>query len=158
MTSNQDSTKQRNLHLLCMIWAREATIVDEHSLIIRHADPRVLCTTARPVATRFCILTNTFMSAWVRNQASFEKEPPEIAMVYSQMPAGPDSIAHAIPIVLTKPSVVNTHDWKFRLIQPNPTLQNGTFRDITLFIDWLPSLRCPDPISITFPRLFSYGG
>ncbi|MFG1466848.1 hypothetical protein V5F77_29005, partial [Xanthobacter sp. DSM 24535] len=142
---------------LCMIWAKEAAVVDEHSFIIRRADPRVLCTTARPVATRFCILTNTFMSAWVRNQASFEKDPPEIAIVYSQMPTGPDGIAHAIPIVLTTPSLVDIHDWKFQLIQASSTLQNGTFRDIALFIDWLPSLHCPEPISLTFPKLFSYG-
>ncbi len=156
--SEQDSIKQRNLHLLCMIWAKEASIVADHSLIIRNADPKMLCTTARPVPTRFCIPTDTFMSAWMQNQASFEKEPPEIAMVYLEMPAGPDGIAHAIPVILTKPTVASIDGWKFEFTQPNRPLPAGTFRDIALFIDWLPSLHCPEPISITFPKLFSYGG
>jgi len=79
-------------------------------------------------------------------------------MVYSQMPAGPDGIAHAIPVVLTKPSEEGIYAWKFEFTQPNPMLLAGTFRDIALFIDWLPSLHCPEPVSITFPKLFSYGG
>ena len=157
MMTTQAPIKQRNLHLLCMIWAKEATVVGDHSFTIRDADPQVLCTTARPVATRFSILTSAFMSAWIQNQASFENEPPEIAMVYSRMPAGPDGIAHAIPVVLTKPSAEGTDAWKFEFAPPNPALPAGTFRDITLFIDWLPSLHCPEPISITFPKLFSYG-
>jgi hypothetical protein len=155
--NDKTAIKQKNLHLLCMIWAQEATITGDHSLIIRNTNPKVLCTTARPVASRFCILTSTFMSAWMQNQDKFEKEPPEIALVYSQMPADRGGIAHAIPIVLTKPSVSDRHDWKFKLVQPNPVLPPGTFRDVALFIDWLPSLHCPEPISITFPKLFSYG-
>ncbi|MBV8829087.1 MAG: hypothetical protein JO108_07625 [Acidobacteriaceae bacterium] len=155
--SAQSSIEQKNLHLLCMIWAKEAIIADDHSLTIRNVDPKVLCATARPVDTRFCILTNAFMSAWIQNQASFEKEPPEIAMVYSQMPAGSDGIAHAIPVVLTKPFAEDIDAWKFELAQPNPILSTGSLRDIALFIDWLPSVHCPEPIRIAFPKLFSYG-
>lgn len=156
--SVQDPIKQRNLHLLCMLWAKEATIIGDCSIAIRDSDPKILCTTARPIATRFFILTDVFMSLWIQNQASFEKEPPEIALVYSQMPAGPDGIAHAAPVVLTKPSAEGPHAWTFEFAQPSAARLAGTLRDIALFIDWLPSLHCPEPISLIFPKLFSYGG
>ena len=39
-------------------------------------------------------------------------------MVYSQMPVGPDGIAHAIPVILTKPSAEDIHAWRFEFAQP----------------------------------------
>lgn len=153
---NNMQIKQENLHLLCMVWAEKAVVTDDNKFILHHIDKKILCTTARPKNTRFFILANTFMLAWINNQASFEKEPPEIALTYSDMQSEKDGISHAIAIQIMKPMMGADGSVTFNLTQ-TPLLPARQYDDVALFIDWLPSTRCPEPIKITFPKLVEYG-
>lgn len=149
----------QHLHPLCMLWAKEATIAKEErgeiTLSLKGVDPKVLYVAARPKKFRSFIIAKKFMSLWIENPHVYEKEPPEIGIVYSTMKRGVDGIAHAIPMTLSHPILEEELCWKFKLGFPKEKLAVGLYKDIVLFIDWLPSKHCPGPIQMTFPSMYS---
>ena len=146
-----------NLHLLCMLWAQQATIYRKNNhcfFQLQGIDPKILYMTARPIKLRNFVEANKFLTIWHNNSAHFEQEPPEIGLIYTSMTPDEHNIAHAIPIILTEP-IFNADDssWCFQLVGSEQTLEEGVYHDITLFIDWLPTNYCPKPIQDLFPTL-----
>jgi hypothetical protein len=150
--------KQQNLHLLCMVWAQEAIVTKDdsgYSMTLKNLDRKVFYKAARPKRVQGFIEVKKFMTTWIENNNRFEKEPPEVAIVYSKMKSGADGIAHAIPIVISNPNKEGENSWRFKLTQANEKLLVGHYQDIALFIDWLPTPYCPKPIKLVFPKLFN---
>lgn len=145
-----------NLHLLCMLWAKKIVIEkkdSDFSLVLYGVNQNILYMTARPIRTRKFILTRKFMSIWIKNQECFTQEPPEIAMVFSEMPPDSFGVAHALPIHLSTPQQEKDNSWSFHLSLSGLSLNPGIYENVALFIDWLPTNYCPEPIEKLFPNL-----
>ena len=158
MNKEQINAAKQQIHLLCVMWAPKAIItqsIDEYTLTLKNIDPKVLYMTARPSKNRAFITTEKFMTTWQENEAIFEKEPPEIAISYSNMPLDSYGVAEAISIVLCNPKRGNeTHSWIFQLkFLSSTSIKPGSYDEIALFIDWLPSFECPLPIKLILPTL-----
>ncbi len=146
------------LHLLCMAWAKEAVITQNHSgysILLKGIDRKILSVTARPVRLQEFIDAENFLSLWAKHHALFEKEPPEVAIVYDEMSPGADAIAHSIPIELSHP-VKHPEGWMFRLKYREQKIPIGRYHGASLFIDWIPTLDCPEPIKALFSEIANY--
>ena len=139
------------LHLLCMVWAKEAVITGD-KLTLKGLEHKVLVSTSRPKRLQAFMGINRFLSLWAEHEPSFEKEPPEIAINYTSMPTDTAGIAEAISMELTHP-LRNETDWTFQLKFREQKMQPDTYNDIALVIDWIPTPYCPEPIAILFPEL-----
>ncbi|MGH6811632.1 MAG: hypothetical protein ACREDM_04590 [Methylocella sp.] len=149
---------EESLHLLCMLWADEAIIThnaNSYRLVLKNIDRKMLYSTSRPRKVRGFIDAKNAMSIWIKNMKIFEQEPPEIAIAYTRMNAGKDEIANAIPIYLSKPEQFGEESWAFSLRFRTEVLDTGNYDASVLFIDWLPTLYCPEPISALLPYFFN---
>ena len=146
-----NKSPQEGFHPLCMMWSDEAIISEGH-LILKSLDNKVLYSATRPKKVQEFIDVQQFMSSWVTHRDAFEKQPPEIALVYSAMSMGKDEIAYAIPIKLSSPIAKEDNSWQFDLSFPEKGMASGIYKDVALFIDWLPSSLCPEPIKLLFPE------
>ena len=65
---------EEKLHLLCMLWAEEASITSEsgkHFLTLKNTKREVLYSTSRPVKARGFVDEKKFMSVWINNNDAF---------------------------------------------------------------------------------------
>ena len=144
-------SKTSHFHPLIVIWAQNA-FIEKGTFHLKNIESKVLYSASRPKKYRNFILASQFIHLWIANIEAFNKEPPEIGLVYSNMPFGEDEIAHAIPICLTNPRLKGT-DWLFEIEEPQNILNQTHYKNVALFIDWLPSITCPLPIQILFPNM-----
>lgn len=143
------------LHLLCMVWAKEAVIAQNNSsyiMTLKNCDQKVLSSTSRPRQLQAFMDIENFLILWSENDDLFEKEPPEISIAYTAMPVSSEGIARSIAIELSHP-VKHQQDWVFQLAFRNEIMKAGSYQDIALFIDWIPTPYCPAPIKLLFPEL-----
>ncbi len=149
------SRSQDAFHPLLMVWADEAIISHTYpvyTFTIKKVDHKALYCAARPKRIQEYMNIESFMSIWINHEKAFEKDPPEIAFVYNDMPIGTDNIAYAIPIKLSNPIKEAEESYRFSLSFPEKAVNPGTYSKITLFIDWFPNPICPEPIVLLFPE------
>lgn len=94
-----------HFHPLCVLWAQKATLLKKESkwfLSLENINPKILYSASRPKKFRNFMLTEQFLTLWTMNEEAFIKEPPEVGLVYSNMPKQ-EGIAHAIAISLSHP-------------------------------------------------------
>lgn len=143
------------LHLLCMVWAKEAVIAQNNSgytMTLKNCDQKVLSSTSRPRQLQEFLDIENFLTLWSEHDDLFVKEPAEISIVYTAMPVNSDGIADSIAIELSHP-VKHQQDWVFQLAFRDKRMKAGSYQDIALFIDWIPTPYCPAPIKVLFPEL-----
>lgn len=152
VTSDQDL-----YHFLFVMTAEEGLIQKdkEFTLTLKNVDAKVSYMTARPGRDRAFIPADKFLRTWINNNQEFTQNPPEIAIIHSNMKTDAHSISQAIPIILWDPVANGHNSWKFKLKMQTEKLMAGSYLGITLFIDWLPALKCPEPIRLELPSLFS---
>lgn len=156
MTKQEINPTPQQIHLLCMLWAKKATITQNHNgyfLTLKNIDPKVLYMTARPSKNRAFITVENFITCWIKNNNSFKAEPPEIAITYSKMAPDNYGVAEAIPIALCDPKLQGKKNYTFQLNFLAEKITPGEYDEICLFIDWLPSFECPEPIRLVLPNL-----
>ncbi len=141
---------QKQYHFLFMISAKEASVSDDHRLTLKEIDHKVLFMTARPKRCRAFIPAERYLTTWAKNHSLFLQQPPEIAMIHSDMKEDAHGKAKAIPMEMTNPQKIGLNSWKF----DSHLVKSGIYRSIVLFLDWLPALECPKPIQIEVPALF----
>ncbi|CDZ79227.1 hypothetical protein BN59_03545 [Legionella massiliensis] len=158
MSENKVVSKEESLHLLCMLWANEAYITSEDNqffLQLVKMDRKVLYSTSRPIKVSGFIDVKKVIPIWANNNQDFLNEPPEIALAYTKMKSNSDGISHAIPVDLSNPGAIIDSSCKFSLSFKDEIIPPGKYEDVTLFIDWLPTLYCPKPINLLLPEYFS---
>ena len=159
MSENKIIATEESLHLLCMLWAKEANITSEnnnHFLELKNIDRKILYSTSRPKKVRGFIEANKVIKTWVNNNDAFLNEKPEIAFEYTTLKPNADGITNAISIDLSSPVITKENTCKFKLCFRNEIVPDGKYDDISLFIDWLPTFYCPKPIALLLPELAEY--
>src|SRR3990167_3877531 len=144
---------EESLHLLCMLWADEGTIEQDgniYYLKLKRINQKVLYSTSRPKKVRGYIESNHFIFVWSQNNDAFDAEPAEIAMSYSNLSKNKYGISNAIAANLSNPTLTKD-GCVFNLKWRDEKVSLGTYKDIALFIDWLPTTYCPKPISLLMP-------
>ncbi len=158
MTVCPEGTDQQMYHFLFMLSAEKASIVEEkgeYLFLIKNADPKVLFMTARPGRTRAFVPLSKFMKNWIENDKAYTANPPHIAIIHSDMQTDKEGIAKAIQLEFGNPTPIGTDCWQFSLKFVNTPMNPQEYKNITLFIDWLPALVCPEPIRVQVPSLIS---
>lgn len=152
------SPDQKQYHFVFMLSAQIATVAENpqgYTMMLINVDPKVLYMTARPGRSRAFLQADQFMKTWINNQSSFDKQHPQVAIIYSAMKTDINDTAKAIPIEISDPEKITKNSWIFKKLHfSNGVLEVGKYKDIVLFIDWLPAIECPEPIKLELPGLF----
>ncbi|MDP1574682.1 MAG: hypothetical protein Q8L78_07105 [Coxiellaceae bacterium] len=147
---------EEKLHLLCMLWANEASITSEngkHFLTLKNTKREVLYSTSRPVKARGFVDEKKFMSVWIDNNDAFLNEPPEISFEYNKIHHNSDGIANSVAIDLLNPMITKENAYQFLLTFRDEIIPDGKYDNVVLFIDWIPTAYCPKPIGLFLPEL-----
>ena len=147
---------QKMFHFLFMLSAKSGSIVEEAGrvfLILKQADPKALFMTARPGRTRAFIPFENFMHNWVKHNEAYLANPPRIALIHSDMKEDANGVAQAIKLLLSNPRMDGAGVWRFQVEFLKETMQPQECHDITLFVDWVPAVICPEPIRVQVPSL-----
>ena len=152
--SHHGSTDQGQFHFLFLLSASQGKLRDE-KLILEGINPQVLYMTARPGRDRAYIFSSDFFSVWHDNEKAFTENRPQIGLVHNQMACDNYKVSQsALPLTLMHPKKIDGSSWQFDVSECDQCHEN-LYRGITLFIDWLPNVICPEPIKLLLPKLFS---
>lgn len=139
---------QSKYHFLFMISAEDC-LCESDKLILSGIDKKTLFMTARPGRCRAFIPTNRFFETWKNHDKSFTENPPNVAIIHSNMKKNAQGKAKAIPFQVTHPEQEGLK-WTFH----SNNLSPGYYQNIVLFIDWPAAIICPEPIRLVVPGLF----
>ena len=154
------SPDQKQYHFVFMLSAKKMTIIRNNgsfTMEVADIDPKILYMTARPGRSRAFLRADQFIGTWMRHNEIFIEQPPEVAVIYSTMQVdAANATAQAIPLKISNPKTAGKgkNSWVFDLACASTHLLAGEYRDIVLFIDWLPNVECPKPIKLELPGLF----
>lgn len=147
------STDQSQYHFLFLLSVEEMQI-NHSSITIQHPDNKVLYMTARPGRDRAFLSAERFMNTWIHNLSIFSLDPPQIAFISSSMKVGFDKIGEAIAISMSNPKKEIAGVYQFDFPGVKDSSIEGTYQEVTFFIDWPARVICPEPIQLLIPSLF----
>lgn len=108
-----------------------------YELTLQQVDPKTLLFSDRPVRKAGIIDTTHFMSAWLKKNSSFNRIPPNAALVFENMTLNKHKIARAIAVELKEPVAIGKQGWRFQIKNLDGKLALGQYRLVSVFIDCL---------------------
>lgn len=136
-TSSTITNKSKATYLFVM-HAAKANIAQNdgtYQLTLKDIDKKVLYFSNHPVRKAGYILNSKFMENWIKAKNSFQANPPNAAIIYSNMNADANGISKAIAVELMNPKAVDSNLWTFQLKDLEGKVQAGDFDDVSIFID-----------------------
>ena len=129
---------QHKTSFLFVLQAHKGTITQTtngYELTLQNMDKNVLYFSDRPLRTAGFEVLSRFMNGWAKKNNSFQKSPPNAAMIHADLSTNLADIAEALPVELINPTKIAPNSWKFQLHDLNGKLKTGSYKKISLFID-----------------------
>lgn len=122
---------------LFVMQAKEATIAataDGFQITLKDVDPQTIQFADRPARKASVISTAAFMNDWLYKSSTFQRDPPNAAIVFGDQVDSSGNSA-AVAVELKKPQSSGLSSWTFQLKDLEGKLVPGTYYKINLFID-----------------------
>jgi len=105
-----------------------------YTLSLQGMDSKVLYFSDRPVRASGFMALSQFINDWTQGNNSFQKNPPNAAIVHAALKSNGKGLTQGIPVELSNP-LLSAKGCSFQLKALQETLSEGSYKDISIFVD-----------------------